>query len=75
MPRLTNKDLQAKCDMLKYERGFLNGCDNSGMMEWCNHCYYQKKAVCGCLKTHDERQANCLCARAYRRMEKDESEK
>lgn len=66
---MNNIELQNYCDVKKYERGFINNCDNSGMMQWCNHCEYQKSGRYGCLKTHEERKENCLCAIAYNKME------
>lgn len=64
------KELQDYCDLQKYERGFVNNCDNSGMMKWCNYCEFQKKGKYGCLKTHEERKNDFLCAEAYKKMAK-----
>lgn len=61
------QELQEQCDIEKYERGFINNCDNSGMMKWCAFCPYQKGTY-GCMKQHEERKAQCLCGTAYKKM-------
>lgn len=70
MGKITNKELQAACDKSKYEMGFLNGCDNSGMMQWCDYCEEQRPNRSSCFAEHKTRVEKCLCAKAYRKMEK-----
>lgn len=65
----TDKELQEYCDKKKYERGFVNSCDNSGMMVWCDYCKFQTNGRYGCVRTHESRQSECLCAKAYRQMQ------
>lgn len=61
------QQLQDQCDIEKYERGFINNCDNSGMMNWCSFCDC-RKGTYGCNVSHDERKAKCLCGIAYKKM-------
>ena len=61
------QELQDQGDIEKYERGFVNNCDNSGMMKWCSFCEY-RKGTYGCNVSHEERRSKCLCGKAYKDM-------
>ena len=71
---MRNSDIQRKCDMVKWERGFLNGQDNSGKMPWCDYCDKQQMETY-CSEEHKTRVEGNLCAKAYNKMRKAESKK
>ena len=68
MKKITNVKLQEQLDAEKYQRGFITHCDPSGMMDWCKVCQHSNGHCCDV--THDERRTRCLCAKAYRKMDK-----
>ena len=68
MEKITNAKLQEKCDQEKFERGVLTHCDPSGMMDWCKCCTHSNGYNCDI--SHNQRQGKCICAKAYRQMDK-----
>ena len=67
---MTNKQRQRKLDEIKYLQSEIASEDLSGKMGWCNSCANQSKdnGYCSCLATQQERESDCLCAKAYNRM-------
>ena len=67
---MTNQQRQASLDKQKWLDSEIAGCDLSGEMWYCKHCPHQVDTPCGdyCSITHEQRVANCLCAKAYNRM-------
>lgn len=70
---MRNRDIQRKCDMVKWERGYLNNKDNSGCMKWCDYCDQQQMETY-CAVDQKTRFSQCLCAKAYNKMVRAEKQ-
>ena len=67
---MTNKERQASLDKKKWlssERWKIN---LSGGMSYCYYCKYKVMGAFDCKATQEEREGQCLCAKAYNRMER-----
>ena len=68
---MTNKERQKNLDKKKWAESEKEGRDMSGEMPYCWHC---PKCILGidkyntCTATQEQRETNCLCARAFNRM-------
>ena len=68
MTKLPLKERQKLCDLQKWCESKKENHDKSGDMDYCAYCPQQFLGFCK--KTHEERVADSLCARAYNKMEK-----
>lgn len=64
---MTNRQRQKDIDKQKWEDGVRFGYDPSGLLAMCNYCPKQYH-ICKCSATQEEREAQCLCAKAYNKM-------
>lgn len=65
---MTNKDLQRKLDFEKWCKGIEQQRDPSGDMKYC---YFCDCCIDGtCVELQEYREAEMLCAKAYRRSRK-----
>lgn len=65
---MTNNERQKSLDKKKYLYSQELGRDLSGAMVYCEFC---DKAVSNkCTATQEEREENCICARAFNRMQR-----
>ena len=65
---MTNKERQKQLNEEKWYASEAKNESQSGKMYWCSLCKYKYKG--NCLKTHEERDAKCLCATAYNRLQR-----
>lgn len=63
---MTNKERQKQLDEQKWYMSEAKGYDNSGEMDWCDHCLYQDGIYCSI--PQETREQRCSCATAYNRM-------
>lgn len=76
---MTNKELQSKLDQQKWEESKKAQLDLSGKMPYCEKCdhryrmIYDNKYLCNIF--HSERVATCACAKAQRKIEKEQKSK
>lgn len=64
---MTNKERQARLDKKKWDVGVSWEQDPSGAMAYCDYCDRQV-FLTTCQATQQEREALCLCAKAYNKM-------
>ena len=67
---MTNKERQASLDKKKWLVSEHLNCDCSGTMEYCEYCAKMGFADFSCEATQEERESQCLCAKAYNRMKR-----
>ena len=76
---MTNKELQSKLDQQKWEESKAAKLDLSGKMPYCEKCEHRYRMDCTkqyfCTIFHSERVANCACAKAQRKIEKEQKSK
>jgi hypothetical protein len=73
---MTNKEIQKRLDKKKWLASEKRGHDLSGVFIQCHCCEkqtargWQKDGLFkhGCSATQEERESQCLCAKAYNRM-------
>lgn len=70
---MTNKERQASIDKKKWFASKEVGYDTSGMSIHCYYCNKQNGDIC--LATQEERESQCLCAKAYNRMKRVNGER
>lgn len=76
----SNKQIQTELDKIKWESSEFMGKDMSGRMDycdWCDEAYSEpddNSLSSQCCLTHDEREKNCVCAKAYKAMIKAKKE-
>lgn len=67
---MTNKERQARLDRRKWDVGLSWEQDPSGAMVYCYYCDRQV-GFTKCGATQQEREAQCLCAKAYNKMRRE----
>lgn len=65
---MTNKERQKKLDEIKWLDSESCGYDRSGRQAYCHYCDYQTEFLCKA--SQEEREKNCLCAKAYNKLSK-----
>lgn len=73
---MTNKERQKSLDKKKWLESEKKGEDMSGQMGWCPYCehfdsdvsWFHQCIIRWCTATQEEREKQCLCAKAYNRM-------
>lgn len=65
---MTNKNRQKSLDEKKWNKSFEYGTDLSGSMAYCEFCEFNENGEC--LALQEEREDDCLCAKAYNRMKR-----
>ena len=68
---MKNSELQRKLNEQKWYVSEAKGKDQSGKMDWCKSCNYQKENSCAV--TELDRGVLCLCATAYNRMVREKA--
>ena len=68
---MTNKERQKSLDKKKWIASEKKKLDYSGLMDYCRYCMH--KDWVQCTAPQQEREALCLCARAYNRMKRSEA--
>lgn len=66
---MTNKDRQKSLDKKKWIESEKKGEDMSGAMLYCDACNKQNRTY-ECTATQEERESQCLCAKAYNRLQR-----
>ena len=67
---MTNKERQTELDIEKYLRSEFEQRDLSGKMPYCDFCAEVNNDNT-CAATQEEREKNCLCAKAWNRRKKN----
>ena len=67
---MTNKERQKSLDKKKWLLSERVNIDASGTMDYCSYCNKIDRSYFGCEATQEERESQCLCAKAYNRMER-----
>lgn len=65
---MNNKDRQKSLDKKKWLESEKQGVDVSGIMVICDYC--TACTVNTCTATQEERESQCLCAKAYNKRQK-----
>lgn len=65
---ISNKERQRQLDEAKWLESEKNGVDMSGIMVICDYC--TACTVNTCTATQEERESQCLCAKAYNKRQK-----
>lgn len=69
---MKNNDRQKSLDKKKWLASEQSGEDMSGKLNYCKQCEYIGTSITtgkpSCFANQREREANCLCAKAYNRM-------
>ena len=65
---MSNIKKQKRLDKKKWFESEKRGCDMCGQMEYCSACEI-KELFGKCATTQMEREINCLCAKAYNRLQ------
>ena len=68
----TNKAKQKTLDKKKWLVSEELGEDMSGKMGWCNYCNCRTDFET-CVASQQEREVECLCAKAYNRLQRKKS--
>lgn len=66
---MTNKERQKSLDKQKWLESEISSIDKSGIMVYCGVCEY-KTSNFTCTATQKQRQENCLCAKAFNKMQR-----
>lgn len=66
---MTNKERQRSLDKQKWLRSQELGEDMSGKMVYCTRCD-KSNCIHRCTATQQDREENCLCAKAYNRTQR-----
>ena len=77
---MKNIEKQKSLDKKKWLESEAKGFDMSGKMPWCSYCGMQGFDLCDdgrhkgihtiCTVTQEERENQCLCAKAFNRMQR-----
>ena len=67
---MTNKERQKSLDRKKWLESEKQCEDMSGKMEYCDYCDSQSFYMYDCEANPEEREENCLCAKAHNRMKR-----
>lgn len=76
---ISNKERQRQLDEEKWLESEKQGFDMGGCMLYCQYCdkadHRHKTELGKCYATQDQRVADCLCAKAYNKMQKADKSK